>query len=143
MALDWRQIAAYRHLIHIVRVSETINSTTGAVGAETYTLVQQNVPCLMVPTDNVDTVVQGGGRLKNPSLFTMDTFHMEVSIDIRDADIIKNVSVYPDGTPTPENGTYARVLGAPKHIASAGNRRANKLSIRTMSIEKVPAGIPI
>jgi hypothetical protein len=130
-------------LVHIIRPGFTVNATTGAPSDETYSVIALNVPCYIQPTDNIDIVVGGAGRLKNPGSATMDTVHMAADVDVQDADILKYVSQYSDGSNTPDYGTYVRVQGAPSHIPSAGNRSANKLSVRTLSLEKTPLGLPV
>ena len=143
MSLTARQQISYQHLFHIIHVTRSVNTSTGVPGVETYTLGPTFVPALSKPTDNIDTVVEGAGRVKTPNVFTMDFVWMESSTNIRDADIIKDVSLLPDGSQSPNYGSYSRVLGAPKRTPASGNRNANELMIRVMTMEKVPAGLPI
>lgn len=141
-ALTPRQTAAYQHLLCIIRPSASINASTGLPGDFTYALIASNVPSLFVGSPNIDTAIEGAGRFKAATLLTMDEWRMAADVNIRDADIIKDVSILPDGTHSQNYGAYARVEGAPRIFPAAGRRQANCLSIKTMTMEKVPT-LPI
>lgn len=74
------------------------------------------------------------GRTKDDNMFTFDKFHMEMTVDIRDADFIELV-----GAPTtthPFIGKYWAVKGGP----DVAGYRANKLSVLAQQNES-PAGL--
>lgn len=139
--MNLRQRLAYNHTVNLWSVDRTINSTTGAVGAETYTLAYSGVKCRYEYTDNVSDVVEGAGRTKRPTIFTTDKIHFDAAQEVGELWIVKNVSLLPDGSQSPLYGEFHRVLGVSHVSPSAGNRRANKRSVMAQTIEKVPNGV--
>lgn len=141
MSLNARQTAAYQNRISIVGVTPGIVELNGEVDAQTYYISARNVPCYFQFTDNINDPIEGAGREKRPSVFTDDTCHMEANNTITDQWIIRDETILPNGHRSPLYGTYSMVLGAPRIIANAGRRKANKLSVKLLSIEKPPAAV--
>ena len=139
--LNARQIACYCHTVNLWSVASPINATTGVVGDDVYTLAYSGVKCRYEYTDNISDPIEGIGRTKRPTVFTTDKIHFDSAQPIGDNWIVKNVSILPDGTQSPLYGEFHRILGAPKVTPSAGNRRANKLSVMALSMEKPPDGV--
>lgn len=135
MALNARQRAAYQHRCNIWSVDRTVDGN-GKPGAETYALIASSVPCLYQYTPNVDDPEAGVGRIKRMTIITTDIVHMEASQPVADGYILKNVT-----SGHPSSGEFHRVLGAPRVLANAGNRKANKKSVMAMSMEHPPAGV--
>lgn len=139
MALTQRQKAAYKHLCDIWSVGRTI--TSGVPGDETFTLAYSGVACLYQYTPNVDDVTDSVGRVKTRTIFTTDIVHFDAAQEVKDAWILVNRSLLADGSHSPAYGEVHRVLGAPRIIANAGNRKANKRSVMAMSMEHAPTGV--
>jgi len=134
MALNARQLAAYKHKCDIWRC-------TRVAGYETWAKVASNVPCLYDFSPNVSDVLPGMGRVKRTSEFTNDTIHFEAAQDARETDIVINRTTLPNGTHSRMWGDGHRLLGASQLIEDSGGRRANKQSFPAQVEEKLPDGV--
>lgn len=141
MALTRRQTIAYRHKCDLWQPTRTINASTGAVAAETYTLAYSGVSCLYDYTDNYSDVSPGAGRVKRPNLMTTDKIHFDSNQTLSDGWIVVNRTLLPDGSRSTLYNAASRVLGSPNVAESSGNRRAQKQLVYATTLEKPPATI--
>jgi hypothetical protein len=143
MPLNARQIRCYTHLCNVWRLSQgSVNPATKVKADGVWSLVASGIPCLYVYTDNVSDPLPGGGRVKRPSLFTDDHIKFAIDQDIREGDIVVNVSLQPNGAHVDSvYGECSRLLGQPKSVPSSGARRANFRAFLMMTEEKPPLGV--
>lgn len=135
MALTFTQQKAYTSRMNIFRATRSRNAATGEVGDDVWGLVAANIPCAFLYTPN-DSDPTGVGRIKRRTALTEDRIEMEVTVDIKDQDIVKDV------TPgSPNAGTFHRVAGVPRLLESQGVRKTNHLEIQAMQEEKPPEGV--
>lgn len=132
MALNGRQERVYTSRCSIYREARTTNLVTGKTTEGAPALVAASVPCRYVYTQNDDDP-QGIGRLKRRSALTEDELHLDVAVDVRSNDIIL------DTTGNANDGTYHRVMGAPRQLPNSGSRRTNKQVARIFEDEKLGA----
>ena len=88
MALNARQKLLYRYTVEIWRQSAPVSNSGVASDFGHYQLVSSAVPCLYESLPEVDgpTAI---GRSKEVVIFTLDKFHFDPSVDVKDADYLK------------------------------------------------------
>ena len=141
MPLNNRQLLAYNHLVNVWRRIRGGPSALGKPAADVWSLIATNVKCHYKYTENISDPIEGGGEIKRPSLFTDDRIDFAADQDIRQGDILKNVSYTRNGAPSPLYGQMHRALGVSKVVPTSGNRQANKCSVLTQVIDKAPTGV--
>jgi hypothetical protein len=144
MPLNARQIRCYTHLCNVWRTDALFFDATGEVSDDVWTKVASGVACLYVYTDNISDAILGAGRLKRPSLFTDDHIKFAIDQDIREGDIVVNVSLQPNGAHVDSvYGECSRLLGQPKSVPSSGARAANFRAFLMMTEEHPPASVGV
>lgn len=135
MALNSRQKLLYRYTVDIWRRTPPIVSSGVASDFARYGLLTASVPCLFESLREVGgpTAV---GRSKEVVVFTLDKFHFDPSIDVKDTDYVR-LATAPGANPLV--GRWWAVQGNPRvHTSLAGS---NKQVIDAKLAEK-PAGAP-
>ena len=135
-----RQIRCYQHKCDVWRVSRSAPDSQGKCGDDVWTQIGAGISCLYEYTDNLSDIVEEGGRIKRVTVFTDDKIHFVIDADVKDGDIIKNVSMIAD-MPSPIYGEFHRTLGSGHATPSAGGRRANKVSFLAQTEEHPPTGV--
>jgi hypothetical protein len=132
MALTFRQTRAYNFTVSIIRPERTI--TDGIPSDDSYSLVASGVKCHLRITQN-DSDAAPVGRLKRRSALTEDETHFEISVDVKDGDLIY------DATPASRTaGQWGKVQGQPKLTIGSAFRRTNKQSVKVFQEDFPPAG---
>lgn len=133
--LNARQLRAYRSRVDVWRKGTRTFSGTGAPTEAAYFRIRTAMPGLWDYTQNDSDPTQVG-RIKRRTALTEDGFHAEVNEDLRDTDILVDVSLLADGSNSPNIHTMARIQGEPRKIPNFGGRRVNAQIVQTMSIPR-------
>lgn len=136
MALNWRQQRLYLSRIKVYRATRTVGADKEA-GDDVWLPVPglESVPCLLAYTQD-DSDPTGVGRVKRRSALTEDRLKVAANVEIRDQDLIVNV------TPGDEaRGFVHRVMGQPTIRATKGFRKTNERLYQIFQEEKPPAEV--
>lgn len=137
MALTFTQRKTYTSTIKVYRVADRTPDALGEVPDETWAAVAglSSVPALLGYTQD-DSDPTGVGRVKRRSALTEDRLYVEVDKDIRDQDLIVDVT---PGVPT--YGNVYRIMGQPTTMPTAGGRPTNERLYQIFQEEKFPAEV--
>lgn len=128
MALNRRQTLLYQHRMAVYR------KTRNGSGDYVYQIVHASLPCYFFNTTNSDQPAAGAIRVKQDNIFTYDQVHFEAGLDIKDEDVLQNI------TPgSLDNGTFYMIMGAPD-LHEATTRRATNFAHAYLNI--IP-GLPL
>jgi len=131
-----RQRCFYRDRCDVYHPT-TPTVTAGVLSEISWTKVYSALPCAFNNTQN-DSDPEGAiGRIKRRSPLTEDEVRLHSDWAVYDGDYI----VYKT-TGDPNVNTCFRVMGEPQQFGTAGRRRINEQTLKLMSDNKPPTGVP-
>lgn len=144
LKMETRQIRLYQHRVNVWRKEAKTFDAKGKPSADVWKLISKNIRCLFVPKSKFAEVLAGAGRVDPASRRTNQEIHFVLGQDVRQGDILVNVTLDRFGRKVPGYyGTFYATLGLPEDVPSVGNRRANYRGFEIQQQEKPPTGITV
>lgn len=119
----------YPHACNVWRGTESINATTGKIGATTWATAYTSQACYFETGSSTYTDV-GGIIAERDQLFTLDAVHFPSTVTLMPGDVLKQTS-------GPETGQFFRIRGDTQYrtLFSA------KGKIFSERLERAPSGV--